>query len=429
MSNPDEQRVVHLQVVAGPDTGRMYFLKVGKEALLGRAPGADLRLNDPGVSSRHCLVRSAGDMVFVEDLKSSNGVKVNGEPCTVRVLDSDGKIELGGTTIELKWAVTQAQVPLASVASPAAPTLMEGSPHETERRNTTTIRRHPSAGSTMLHDSQMKEFTAAKAMLGQTVGNYLLLEPIGIGSAGPVFRGKHLKTRLEAALKVIRRSGARAPELLTQFIKDVKTGLAIPGAANLLDAGEDEKYAYIAMAMYRARELQSLIVDDKRFTPAQAVTLGQELCHTLAVAHSRGIVHRDIRPSNILIEEGGMPILLDLGYPKNTDMEGKFILPVKDDAVARVRYTAPEATRSNAADARTDVFSLGATLYFTITGKHPFTAKTPLETIRKIRWEDVAPLTEFGASNELNSAIMRALAKEPDQRYSNMTDFAAALGA
>src|SRR5205807_74248 len=116
---------------------------------------------------RHCLVRSAGDMVFIEDQKSRNGVKVNGEPAEVRVLDENGKIELGETTIELKWVSTEAEVPLSSVASPAAPTLLEGQrqSRDTERHKGTSVSRAPHPGSA-LDDAQLKEFQNAKGMLG-----------------------------------------------------------------------------------------------------------------------------------------------------------------------------------------------------------------------------------------------------------------------
>ena len=421
-----EQRVIHLQVVAGPDTGRMFFLKAGKEALIGRAATADLRLTDPGVSQKHCLVRSAGDIVFVEDLKSRNGIKVNGEPAEARVLDEEGKIELGETTVQLKFVKTEAEVPLSSVASPAAPTLLEGhQPRQTERRQGTSISRAPHPGST-LDAAQLQDFQAAKSMLGLSVAGYMLLEPLGLGASGPVFRAKHMKTRVEAALKLILKSDARAPEMLSEFLKNTRTGLAIPGAVNLIETGEDGKFAFIAMAMYRGRDLQWAVADGKRFKGAEALALAQSLCQTLAAAHARHVIHRDIRPTNVLLTADGSPLLLDLGFPKKTDTEGKFILPLKDDPVSRVRYLSPELTRSAACDARADIFSLAATLHFAVSGVHPFDAKTPLETIRKIRWEDPAPLGD-AVPEAFNKAIVHAMNKEAEQRYATAQDFAAAL--
>ena len=421
-----EKRVVHLLVASGPDAGRMFFLKMGKEAMIGRAPTADLRLTDAGVSSRHCVVRSAGDMIFVEDLGSRNGIRINGEAAAVRVLDSDGKIELGTSVIELKWAVTEAEVPLASVVSPAAPTLLENT-GTTQRLQTSAFPRVSGPNSTHLDDDQMQEFRAAKGMLGQTIAGYLLLEPIGIGATGPVFRAKRVKDRAEVALKLIRKTDAKTPELLDTFLKDTRTELQIPGAANIIEVGKSEKYAHIAMELFRGRELQAIVADNMKYTPAEIVKLAGPLCATLAAAHAKGVLHRDIRPSNILVQADGAPILLELGLARKRNTEGKPIFTIRDDPMSRVRYLSPEITRTGQLDGRADMFSLAATFYFAITGAPPFQAKTPLELIRKIRWEDVAPLTGEHVPEAFSKAMGRALIKEPDQRYASVLDFAKAL--
>jgi pSer/pThr/pTyr-binding forkhead associated (FHA) protein len=427
MSNDfSEKRVIHLQVISGPDEGRMFFLKMGKEALIGRAPTADLRLTDAGVSSRHCVVRSAGDMIFVEDLGSRNGIRINGEAAAVRVLDSDGKIELGTSVVELKFAVTEAEVPLAAVVSPAAPTLLENT-RSTQRLATSAVPRVSGPGSTMLDEGQMQEFRAAKGMLGQTIAGFLLLEPIGIGATGPVFRAKRVKDRTEVALKLIRRADARTPELLENFIKDTRTNLQIPGAANIFEIYTVDKYAYIAMELFRGRELQAIVADNMKSTPAEIVKMAEPLCAALAAAHAKGILHRDIRPSNILIQADSTPILLELGFARKRNTEGKSIFTIRDDPMSRVRYLSPEITRTGTLDGRADMFSLAATFYFAITGSPPFQAKTPLELIRKIRWEDVAPLQGENVSESFSKAIGRALIKEPDQRYATIQDFAKAL--
>ncbi len=427
MINDSEKRVVHLEITAGPDKGRMFFLKMGKEAVIGRAGTADLRCTDPGVSSRHCVVRSAGDMIFVEDQNSRNGIRVNGEPATVRVLDSDGKIELGNTVVELKWVVTEAEVPLAAVDSPFAPTLIEGQKHDTSTSVRTTMTRISGPGSTMLEEAQMTDFRHAKEMLGQTLAGYLLLEPIGIGSTGPVFRAKRVKDRVEVALKLIRKGDAKTAELLAIFLKDTRTHLDVPGAANVVEVGEIEKYAFLAMDLYRGRELQAIVADNTKFTPAQIVKISDPLCATLAAAHAKGVLHRDIRPANILIQADSTPILLELGLARKRNNEGKSIFNIKDDPLSRVRYLSPEITRTGMVDGRADMFSLAASFYFAVTGSAPFHAKTPMELLRKIRWEDVAPLEGDGIPEAFSRVISRALIKEPEQRFANVTDFAKAL--
>jgi hypothetical protein len=423
----NEQRLVHLKVKSGPDAGRMYFLKPKKEALIGRFATADLRLTDPGVSSKHCLIRSAGDMLFIEDLKSRNGIKINGEPAQARVMDENGTIELGNSVVEVTWVTTEREVPLAAVPATAAPTLMEARKHETELRITMTVQKPPSLGSTLLEETQMKEFQAAKGLLGQSVGGYLLLETIGIGGMGPLFRAKNVKSKDSVALKLIRKEAVKTPELMAEFLKTTKVGLNIPGAVSLMEVGEDGKFAFVAMELQRGRELQFLVTDGKRYSAPEAVKVAQPVIETLTAAHAKGVLHRDIRPSNILINEEEKVILLDLGMGRKTDAEGKSILATKEDALARVRYLAPEVTRVGNADVRADVFSLAATLYFAISGQSPFDAKTPLEIVRRIRWDEPEPLTGKDVTPDFVAVINRALSKEREHRQASIYDFGQAL--
>jgi pSer/pThr/pTyr-binding forkhead associated (FHA) protein len=424
-----EQRLVHLKVKSGPDAGRMFFIKPKKEALIGRVPSSDLRLTDPGVSSKHCVVRSAGDMVFVEDLKSRNGIKINGEPAQARVMDENGTIELGSTVIEITWVSTEREVPLASVPAGGAPTLVERSQNRTTERHITAMTaKPPSLGSTLLEETQMKEFQAAKAMLGQSIGGYLLLETIGIGGMGPLFRAKNVKSKDEVALKLVRRTAVKTPELLAEFMKTTRTGLKIPGAVNLIEVVEDEKYVFVTMELHRGgRELQFLVSDGIRYAAPDLIKMFTPLIATLTAAHAKGVVHRDIRPSNILLTSENDIILLDLGMGRKTDAEGKSILATKEDALARVRYLAPEVTRVGNADVRADVFSLASVIYFAISGTPPFNANTPLEIVRKIRWDEPETLTGRGVTPDFISAINRALAKEREQRHASIFDFGKAL--
>src|SRR5262249_9003381 len=132
-------------------------------------------------------------------------------------------------------------------------------------------------------------------------------------------------------------------------------------------------------------------------------------------------------PSNILLTSENDVILLDLGMGRKTDAEGKSILATKEDALARVRFLAPEVTRVGNVDVRADVFSLAAVIYFAISGDPPFNANTPLEIVRKIRWDEPDALTGRGVTPEFVSAINRALSKEREQRHASILDFGKAL--
>jgi pSer/pThr/pTyr-binding forkhead associated (FHA) protein len=438
-----QSKVVHLQVVSGPDQGKMFFLKTKQEALVGRHPAADLRLTDPGSSGRHCLIQSVGDMAVVEDLESRNGTRIAGEPVTKRVLDETTRIEIGTSVIEVSWVATEREVPLGAVASAGAPTLVERS------GQTTTLRRgEQEFGSTIVGMQQLKELRAAQARLGETLGEYMLVEVVGVGTMGFVYRAKQTKTRTELALKVMPRDSFRTEKLMERFLAGCRTDLAIAGAARILGTGLAEKDALVAMEFARGRNLQSLVDAGRTFPVNEAVTIAVAVCETLNAAHAAGVFHRDLKPANIVVQEEppaspadlgapapvageagvkGAPVLLDLGMGKKTDGEGKSL--VRSERLEALSYCSPEVSREAAVDARADVYSLAATLYGVLTHERPFKADSRVELVRKIRWESPAPVTDLRSDvpPKLAGVIARAMEKEPERRYADAAAFGGAL--
>jgi serine/threonine-protein kinase len=404
----------------------MFFLKPKCEVVIGRAPTAGLRLTDSATSGRHCVVRSAGDMLFVEDLCSRNGTRINGEAITTRVLDEDGRVELGTSVIELTWVTTESEVPLGAVTSPAAPTLLDD-PGNTSRMP----RVEGLAGSTIVGQQQLQELRRAQGLLGSTVGGNMLLEVFGVGSMGFVYRAKDMKAREELALKLIPKASARTTKLLDKFLGECRLNLGVPGAARLLSVGQDGEYAYITMEIVKGRGLQSLVDAGRKFSPADAAAIVLPVCGTLHVAHTQGIVHRDLKPANIVVPETGAPILLDLGAGKKTDSEGRGIVD-RGDRLESVAFASPEFTREvRTLDGRADVYSMAATLSFVLTGQRLFTAASQIELVRKIRWECAPLVTTLrpDVPAAFAAVIARALEKEAEGRYTTMLEFAEALQA
>lgn len=424
MVQSDPERLVHLAVKSGPDAGRMFFLKAKKEALIGRGPLCDLRLTDPGCSQKHCMVRSAGDIVFIEDLQSRNGTRVNGEPTTDRVLDENGLIEIGTSVIELTWVATEKTVPVHAVESPGAPTLMER-PHvgDTGRLVNRETKRIPS---TMLTETQMKEFRAARGRLGQMIGDYLLLETLGTWDLGAIFRAKGLKSKEEVALTIIPNDTAVTVDLLKIFIEGTKTGVEAPNTVRIQKAGMTENEGYIITDVVKGRDLESALDAGRKFTPAQAVEVLLPVCEALAWAHAESVIHGELRPESILITAEEKSLLQGLGLPSRTDPEGKTIFKRKE-RLSALAFLAPELTLAKKAAPASDVYSLGAVLYTTLTGKRPYEAKSKLELVRAIRWEDPAPLANV--AKPLVDAVATAMAKESDKRFPGMREFAEALKA
>jgi len=420
------ERIVHLMVKDGPDKGKMFFLKSGKEATIGRGPACDLRLTDPGASSKHCLVRSAGDLVFVEDLNSRNGTVVNGERTTQRVLDENGSIEVGTSKIELTWAVTESAVPLSSVQSIGAPTLMETG--STGRVTTRDTQRMPP--STVLSDTQLKDFRAAREMLGRSVAGYLLLETLGVNDIGVVFRSKALKSKDAVVLTVTDKASFNTEEQLQAFLKETQTNLEIPNAIPILGTGIEGDTVFIATALVKGRDFDSLMDAGRKYSPQEIARLFAVLCDTLAAAHAKGIFHQELRPQTIIVDESEQPHLQFLGLGYSYDAEGKSIFSRKED-LKRMSYLAPELTLSKPPTAQSEIFSLGTMMFHALTGQRAFDAKTRLELVRKIRWEDTPPLETLNKAvpQPLADAVAKAMAKEPAARFADMKAFAETLRA
>jgi eukaryotic-like serine/threonine-protein kinase len=424
----NSDRIIHLAVIKGPDKGQMFFLKSGKEALVGRAPASDLRLTDPGASQRHCLIRAAGDMVFIEDLGSRNGTLVNGDPTTRRVLDENGTLEVGTSTIELTWVSTDKQVPIGSVPSAAAPTLLERNVLKTSE-----IPMKVGGGqTTVMEENDLKEFQSAREMLGKMIGDYLLLEPLGVNELGVVFRAKGIKTREHVALVLIKKVTARTAELLETFLSNTRTGLDVPNTVKLLGVGESGEHCYIASQVARGRDLESALSSGRRFDHAEAIKLLLPICHALQAAHVLKVIHGEVQPDNILLTADEKPLLLGLGLARKTDWEGRYIFErKKDSGLEKQAFMSPELTLAKELTPASDVYSTAATLYMLLTGKLPFKAATRLELVRKIRWEEPPLVSTLAPAvpQALSDVIIRAMTKEFEARHQSIIELSEALHA
>lgn len=421
---PPGKQCIHLIVRSGPDSGKMYFLQPKREAVIGRALVANLRLTDGSASQKHCVVRSGGDVAFIEDLKSSNGTRVNGETITAaELVDEDAVIEVGGSVIELTWVETESEVPIATVESAAAPTLLEKS------SETTRLNKYSGPGSTLGDAAGLVDFRNAQKMQGKRIGSFMLLEVVGVGGMGFVYRAKNFKSREDVALKLIPLERFRTPELREKFRAEINKTVQVPGATRILLTGEEENYFYIVCDYVKGRSLESMVEAGRKFSPTDVARIGKELAATLSAAHQKGVVHGAVNPSSVLLSEDGPAVLLDLGLGRRTDCEGKNIL-VSDDRLGAMSFRSPEQTRETPAlDARTDIYSLAATLYFLLTEHRPFTADSRVELARRIRWDDTKAPSSYrnDLPTSLAHAITRAMEKEPEKRFSTMAEFGEAL--
>ncbi|MGB9724679.1 MAG: serine/threonine-protein kinase, partial [Chloroflexia bacterium] len=225
--------------------------------------------------------------------------------------------------------------------------------------------------------------------IGQSVGRYHIVEQLGEGGMATVYKAYDTRLEREVALKVIRR-GAFPPEqlerILRRFEREAKAlaRLTHPNIVGLIDYGEYEGSPYLVMEYLPGGTLKKLL-EARAGRPLpweEAVRLLLPIARALHFAHRQGFIHRDVKPSNILITESGEPMLSDFGIAKLLETE-ETTLTGTGVGVGTPEYMAPEQGLGRKVDARADVYALGVVLYELVTGRKPYTADTPMAVVFK----------------------------------------------
>ena len=264
----------------------------------------------------------------------------------------------------------------------------------------------------------------------ERIGAYRILKPLGFGGMGVVYLAEQDSPRRAVALKLLRYDSA-SPRQLERFEQEAELlgRLSHPGIARVYEAGwaetETGKRPYFAMEYVEGRALHEFVTG-KKLDLAAKLRLVSQIAEAAHYAHERGIVHRDLKPSNVLIDERGEPRVLDFGVARPL---GTSHATQTGQLVGTLAYMSPEqAAASGAVDARADVYALGAILYELLTGRLPVpTEGLPLhEAVRRVREEEpiAAGSVRPELRGDLETVLVKALAKEPEQRYASAAEFA-----
>lgn len=278
-------------------------------------------------------------------------------------------------------------------------------------------------------------------MIGQTLSHYRILEELGRGGMGVVYKAHDTKLDRLAALKVLKPELLADEEHRQRFLREAFSAAAVthPYIASIYDAGEAGGILFIAMEFVEGHTLRALL--SKGPLPIhEAQRYASEIAEGLATAHQARLVHRDLKPDNVMVAQSGHVKILDFGLAK--------VVEKRDDAatvsLGRVKpaevttqgailgtpaYMSPEQARGEPVDSRSDIFSLGSTLYEMITGKVPFPGPTHADMLASIlRDEPLSPHESNPVvSDELNRIISRCLHKRPEERYNDAREIVAAL--
>ena len=276
---------------------------------------------------------------------------------------------------------------------------------------------------------------------GTSLGPYQILTPLGAGGMGEVYRARDTRLGRDVAIKVIPAELARDPERIKRFEQEARAAGALnhPGVCTILDLGTHEGSPFVVMELLEGESLRSRL-EAGPIPARKAIEYAAQAARGLAAAHEKGIVHRDLKPENLFLTKDGRVKVLDFGLAKLTRPEvlapagGKpiSILATETGAIlGTVGYMAPEQVRGQEADARSDLFALGAILYELLTGRRAFHGASYVETLHAILNEEPAPLAASGREIPpgLEPLVRRCLEKNPVERFQSASDLAFALEA
>src|SRR5438874_1398682 len=268
-------------------------------------------------------------------------------------------------------------------------------------------------------------------MQKQRLGRYEIVAELGHGAMGTVYQARDPRINRTVAIKTVQLRGASAEddkEYLERFFREAQAAgkLAHPGIVTVYDVGEDEasKTPYIVMEYIAGATLEAM--GQKGIELATVLELTKQLAEALHYAHAQGIVHRDIKPANIIVTGEGRAKITDFGVAKLTVSE----FTQTGQVLGTPSYMSPEQLAGGKIDGRSDLFSLGVTLYTLLTGAKPFGGETVSEITFKVAYQDPVPATQLNAAltPDYDYVLQRALAKKAEERYRTGQEFAADLG-
>jgi len=267
-------------------------------------------------------------------------------------------------------------------------------------------------------------------LIGQSLGRYHILEQLGEGGMATVYKAFDTRLETDVAVKVIRTENLTLGTMeraLKRFEREAKAlaRLTHPNIVKVTDYGEYEGKPYLVMPYLPGGTLKQRL--GKPIPWQEAARLLIPIAEALDFAHSQNIIHRDVKPSNILLTQSGQPMLTDFGIAKILDLEETQDLTGTSAAIGTPEYMAPEQATAKTVDRRADIYSFGIVFYEMLTGRKPFVADTPMAVLIKQATEPLPSPRRFvlNLPDAVEKVLIKALEKQPENRYQSMKEFMA----
>src|SRR4051812_33118814 len=274
----------------------------------------------------------------------------------------------------------------------------------------------------------------AELAIGSTFADHIIRGVAGRGGMGVVYRAVHVALKRDVALKVIASDYSADPDFRSRFQRESEAAASIqhPRVIPIYHAGEEDGLLYVTMRYVDGTDLARLLMLRGRLSPDLSVRLIGQVADGLQAAHAAGIIHRDVKPANVLVEgrtdDKVSALLTDFGLTKSLRVDRK--ITRSGVFLGTLDYAAPEQVRGDAVDARTDVYALGCVLYQSLSGRVPYPAESDAAKMFAHMEAPPPPVSVLADVPEALSAVVRrAMAKDPRERFQTAGEFALALRA
>ena len=363
-----------LYVERGPLRGKELHLDEGRVYTIGRDPSCALMFPDSLTSRKHCSIHCTKGRFILRDLNSRNGTFVNGEE-----LQKSVEIKLGD----------QVEVGEGLVS------LLSDEERQTEG-----------------------------GLVGRDIAGFQILERVGRGGMGTVYRAKQLSLDRVVAFKVLSPSLAWDKEFIERFMQEARAAarLVHPNIVRALGVGREGTIYYLAMEYMSGGSIEDKIESEGRIAPDRSLPMLMDVARGLAYAETMGVIHRDIKPENLMLDEQGAVKIVDMGIAGQ--LEGRRSLSQAEGVFGSPHYIAPEQAAGERIDQRVDIYSLGASAYRMLSGRTVFTGSSQTEIMAKYVNEDPVPLRRVApwVPKRFCDVVMKLLSKDPDDRYASAGD-------
>jgi pSer/pThr/pTyr-binding forkhead associated (FHA) protein len=438
-----------------PQRGTAYKDILRHTTLIGSSIDCPIRLLSSEIAPAHCVITLDNDVIRVRALRPDAGIRINGNPVDISVLCHGDCLEIGpfsfrietNLTFELSKTASVMETRMDLVQSIGPDTAAEAAPTgDTAPETAPALPPEPEEDAEkpitieflkkLMLQGVLTKFQTQWLLEGKfedfTIDDYRIVDILGTGGMGWLYVGVDQTTGEKAAVKVISRHMDN--DYLTRFKLEARAGLLLnhPNIVRTIKLGETDEILYVAMELVEGISLQELIVRQGSIPWPQACSLIAQAATGLQHAHEKGMVHRDVKPGNLLVKRNGMVKVLDFGLALMEKDEDEFTLAMisGQGCVGTADYISPEQTiDSFAVGPRADIYSLGCTLYCALTGTVPFPGESVAKKLRAHRTKDARPVREFKPDipSALEKIVAKMMARKPDDRYATAAEVAEVL--